>query len=945
MSIHLPPTAGIIYTPSTTNGQPRISPIAHFVRSANDGLGKETFDAEEAIPTAGRLLAVNSSYIAYAVKKGLVRVIDRQSSAKALLRGHASRIVDASFFGDSQKEGIGGLWKELAAARTGEFSTTGTAAANNGAASAASDILATIGGLNDSLFIWRIYNDGELKADKLIELKFGPNSTVGCPSRILWHPFDPNRFMLLHRKGSKSVASLVETKRLVTQRAEEGHMVCECEGDIPGATQFIISDNEAAAFGVNDASWSGKDAKHILTAHDDGIRLWDVIAPVVEADDKKSFQCIAKLPIDGVTRVIFLSQYENQADAITPPFVTGTDMNHTLTLWGGFDSSGKAQKVSTFTLQASTPSISTLMSVELIPAPYRPTDTTPSSFLLVSERENSRMHALHLATEWKTAGGVSVTGFDYVNSLDSVHPILSQCIAASNDAANLDEERDVELCCVQTKAVQLLSLSGEMVPPPKSMEVPNSVTLVEEEENGAEEFEEDYDMEDDPGTEFSTEHDTDNEASKNESDAANPFSNWLGALATGNAAAPPPMPPATTTAPPPPPGLDFMFPPPPPPGMAPAEAHPVKEEMAFLSPMTLLGKNNEPTPELALSTDVVNAKKSAGRKKKDGKKSPPTTILQRQEKETRSASHPSGSNVDIRSMESAIERIMATQMKSLESKVLDAVKKTVSSEVEKAMGSNKAKSTMEKAAKESANVAAREAVAAMQTPMVTTLHQVSLQISLYCLIGKQVTFTVILSQTMKEIMIPAYETATTQMFHQISKSLDEGLAQMANNQAQASQPSMEAMSMQMIKMAEAIKTLSSEIAQLKAGGAATNNTAQSTTKPQPKQADVRQEILALCQSRRYEEAFTKAVSAANGDVVVFTCKHADITAAFNGEVTLSQTILICLMQQLGAVLVSATDSADFKIIVTWLQEIAVTIDPTNENIQRREFSVRCFLSS
>lgn len=191
---------------------------------------------------------------------------------------------------------------------------------------------------------------------------------------------------------------------------------------------------------------------------------------------------------------------------------------------------------------------------------------------------------------------------------------------------------------------------------------------------------------------------------------------------------------------------------------------------------------------------------------------------------------------------------------------------------------------------------------------------------------------------MKEILIPSYEAATTQMFHQISKSVDQGVAQIANSQSRVPQPSIEAMSMQMTKMAEAIKTLSSEIAQLKAGGAAiTKNGSQSASKPQPKQTDVRQEILALCRARQYEEAFTKAVSAANGDIVVFTCKSSDITAAFNGEVTLSQTILICLMQQLGAVLVSVTDPTDFKTIVMWLQEIAVTIDPTNENIQRREF--------
>lgn len=34
-----------------------------------------------------------------------------------------------------------------------------------------------------------------------------------------------------------------------------------------------------------------------------------------------------------------------------------------------------------------------------------------------------------------------------------------------------------------------------------------------------------------------------------------------------------------------------------------------------------------------------------------------------------------------------------------------------------------------------------------------------------------------------------------------------------------------------------------------------------------------------------------------------------------------------------AVLVSTTDTGDIKMILSWLQEIAVTIDPTNSNIQ------------
>jgi hypothetical protein len=77
-------------------------------------------------------------------------------------------------------------------------------------------------------------------------------------------------------------------------------------------------------------------------------------------------------------------------------------------------------------------------------------------------------------------------------------------------------------------------------------------------------------------------------------------------------------------------------------------------------------------------------------------------------------------------MEVVVERIMANQIKSLENKVLDVVKKTVASEVEKAMSSNRINKVFEKAAKDSAAVAAREATNSMQASMVTSFHQVCL---------------------------------------------------------------------------------------------------------------------------------------------------------------------------------------------------------------------------
>lgn len=1026
--------------------QPRTSPVAHFSSVANDGVGNDTIsDAaigsgkDRGLITNGRLLAVNSTYVAYAVKKGLVRVIDRRTAAKTLLRGHGeqTRIVDAAFFGtegsSQTKEGVAVLWKDLSDQRRrqqGQNVNGGNGQANTPVPpSGASDILATVGGMQDEacVLIWRIYggtHTEEMGADKIFELKFP------LAARIVWHPFNPNKFMLLHRNvhdeessdKCRSVATMAETTRLVTTRHQsDGHGICDCkDSKVPGAVQFVVSDAVGASqAGANDVAWSNKDARHVLTAHDDGIvRLWDVTLPVTSVNpetgrvgeegpnNSTSFQCISQLNVASVnasisqssqvTRVLFLSQYESElsgsTSSITPPIITGTDMNHTITLWSAFSTSSvnkvvAPQRLRVFNLNSySLPSISSMISVEMCPAPYRPSvdEATPSSFLLLAERTAGSMHALHLDTAWrndtdKETSGVVVSGFDYVTTLNVVHPVLSLCLAPTTEddeknGATLADERDVDLCCVKSKAVQMLSLSAAMLcAPPKDLEgeLAPGVTLLELADEGGDaeaidaEFEDNYDMDEDDAVEYSGDDTGDDapnplasllqseKASAVTADTAadDPFSNWLGAIAN-------PIPPPTTTSasapsPPPPPGLGFG-------ALSPPPGMDASEGMSFLSPMEILSasgsdldrkdtKKPNPPPNAAKKPATAPGKKKKG--DDSSKKTPttaPMTILKRAEpKEAKAETSSSaavlvGASVDASDIATTMESVLAAQMKSYEKGILDVVRKTVASEVEAAVGSSledagkatelafqkalvgdsKFNKKLEKAAKESAALAAREAVSAMQAPIMSSLHH-----------------------TMREVMIPAFEAATRQMFQQVSVSVEQGMAQLAANQTKASATSLDAMSAQMMKMAEAIQTLSAEVSQLRSSGAGGGAAAsaqsgvsqKAPSAQQPRLVDPRKEIVTLCHAQRYEEAFTKAVSASNGDIVLFACKHADISVVFNGEVTLSQTILICLMQQLGAVLVSTSDPGDFKTIVTWLQECAVTIDPTNESIQRRKF--------
>jgi len=997
MSTPLPSStigSGAIYSPSGSSSspqQPRAAPVAHFASLINDGIGNDVLaKSHPAIPTSGRLLAANSKYIAYAVKKGLVRVIDRHTAAKTLLRGHAdqTRIVDAAFFGtegtSQRKEGISALWNQLCNNATTSNDGGGGNAPQHAPPAAASDVLATVGGMKDSacVLIWKIKSsdddDNELEAEKLFELRY-PHAT-----RIVWHPFNPNRFLLLTRtydqgewgNSQRSVASIVDTSRL-NKTFKDGYALCDCGDDkvLNGAAQFYVSANENT--GANDVAWSHvKDARHVITGHDDGkVRLWDLTK-----NDGSTVSCVHELDVTSgmeespdkrVTRVLFLSQYESAVsnESMTPPFIVGTDSNQTITLWSGFPSNGDApQRLRVFRLADVDPT--SLVSVEMCPSPYRPpvpssSPLVPSSFLLLAERKKGCVHALHLDTEWKEGtSAVVVKGFDYVSTLNVVHPIYSLCIAPTEESgASLEEEKDVELCCVQSKAVQVLTLSAAMCAAPSKDvggtergDLAAGVTLIDlpsevSDEEAFEDFEDEYEMEDE--VEYSTNHsggvdDDDVEETPVAVPTAtaaepNAFSNWLGAIANPipvpSAPVPAPAPPVATTkvkSPTPPPGLGFptILPPLPP--------APEVSDSQFLSPMQILsGSENKAEP----SKKVKKKKETAKKASTPAAPIAPVAILKREEPKKEAAapippkSPPPQKTDDVGSSSNGnVEAIISSYMKSHEAEMAAVIRKAVATEVETAVRSNmkgvekaaeqavqralaadgKFEKKMEKQAKESAAMAAKEAVAAMQAPIVSSLHQV-----------------------MREVMIPAYESATRQMFHQISTSVEKGLAQKPANDASSS-ASLQAMSEQMMKMAVAIQTLSNEVVELrgevKARGeahAAAQQSQQAKTKP-----DVRGEIVTLCRDGRFEEAFTKAVSASDGEIVLFACKSADSTAVFGGDsVGISQPILICLMQQLGAILVSTTDAADFKILLAWLQEIAVTIDPTNAQYQRHVASV------
>jgi len=191
---------------------------------------------------------------------------------------------------------------------------------------------------------------------------------------------------------------------------------------------------------------------------------------------------------------------------------------------------------------------------------------------------------------------------------------------------------------------------------------------------------------------------------------------------------------------------------------------------------------------------------------------------------------------------------------------------------------------------------------------------------------------------MATALVPAYEMATREMFMQVASSLENGLAA-----SQSTDPSLvAALSAKLDAMSRTMDSLTSEVAQLRSVVAALQGMSPADlgmdanrAPPQPDAGQIaREAIVGLLQQCDYEAAFTQALSASAADMAVFCCKNANVSDVLGGNPpALSQPILLCLMQQLGAVLVSSSED-DLQTILLWLQEIALTLNPMDEGIHR-----------
>lgn len=201
----------------------------------------------------------------------------------------------------------------------------------------------------------------------------------------------------------------------------------------------------------------------------------------------------------------------------------------------------------------------------------------------------------------------------------------------------------------------------------------------------------------------------------------------------------------------------------------------------------------------------------------------------------------------------------------------------------------------------------------------------------------------VFAENMKNVMIPAFEAVSRQMFSQVSSSLEKGMAQKSGTVGDADPKQLEAISNQLTTMTSLVQQLTSEVESLRQQVSEQGGRPRAGSMPSSvgggsvdHQQMLEQEVLALLGSKQYEAAFTKALSASTVEMALFVCRHADLSDVLGGNSpALSQPILLCLMHQLGTSVVTASDTnTNLQTELTWLQEISLSINPADESMRR-----------
>jgi enhancer of mRNA-decapping protein 4 len=224
----------------------------------------------------GNLIAVNNQYICYAIKNGMIRVINQSSVLRVLLRGHTQHVTDIAFFSN-----------EI-------------------------DLLASCG-TDNKVFVWHIMEQEDSAGTPTIGYQVTMEINHAA-QRLIWHPEKPNIFAIV----SGNNTCIVDMRK---------HNVPAKDGSTVTISPQSLQELGAVCHGhtsqVNDLQFSPC-AKYLATASDDGTVL---------IFDAKTASCLQNFsPHHGnpVSSIRFMNPENSGAHHC---LLTGGNRNSELRLW------------------------------------------------------------------------------------------------------------------------------------------------------------------------------------------------------------------------------------------------------------------------------------------------------------------------------------------------------------------------------------------------------------------------------------------------------------------------------------------------------------------------------------------------------------------------------------------------------------------------------------
>ena len=481
------------------------------------------------------------------------------------------------------------------------------------------------------------------------------------------------------------------------------------------------------------------------------------------------------------------------------------------------------------------------------------------------------------------------------------------------------------------------------------------------------EFEEDYDIDDD---------DVDEEAADDDAppappaapagifpSAGNPFANWLGALAGGGTVASNPPPPSSAASDDST-GLEGL--PTPPPGLAPSAS----DDSKLLNPMEILAGNatsassEAPSKQSSRSNSKKKGRNASPKRNKSPKrsKSPKDKRKQRQNDDYKTP-FPDG-NVTILKRDD-IGSSIAPPLPPDPSLVSDPAilaaagipipplpPSQVNSAEIQALVTKAVEETMARTMVPAINKAIQESFASLARPLRTSMDNLSKQgvsvdaNDLKNALNIESPLKAAMADNIRNVLVPTLESLTSQMLQQVQNSMPEPPTDHTTKALDSLMQQLATMNNKMDVLTKEVHTLRGSLADQAAAVAAAGrgNVGPSPPPPPgnggqtPQQMEIehiRATVNTLLQGGQYEAAFTKAVSASTADMALYCCTRADLNAVFGGpKPLLSQPIVLCLMQQLGAILTKTTKPSDLQTELAWLQECALSLNVIDPSIQR-----------